>query len=85
MCMAIPSRVVRVEGDLAWVESFGVERRVNTMLLAEPVFPGAWLLVRAGGLAYEQIDAERAHETLLLMQDVLASTAQPAAAVGAEG
>ena len=37
MCLAVPSRVIAVDGLSARVEAFGSEREVNLMLLDEEV------------------------------------------------
>lgn len=67
MCLAVPSRVISVNGLLATVECFGQQREVNLMLLNEEIAPGDFLLIQAGGLAFERIEAQRAEETLALM------------------
>ncbi|MEW5889434.1 MAG: HypC/HybG/HupF family hydrogenase formation chaperone [Pseudomonadota bacterium] len=71
MCLAIPSKVVCITGDAATVECFGQRREVSLMLLDEPAAPGDYLLVQAGGFAYEKVDAVRAEETLTLLDDLL--------------
>jgi len=64
MCLAVPSRVVRLEGETATVECFGVERVVSLMLMEEPVALGDYVLVQMGTYAVEKIEAEAALETL---------------------
>lgn len=70
MCLAVPSRVLAVEGLSARVEAFGQQREVNLMLLDCEVAVGDYLLIQAGGLAFERLDAERAADTLALMQSI---------------
>ena len=53
MCMAIPSRIVALNGLLATVEAFGERRDVSLMLLAEPPVLGDYLLIQAGGFAFQ--------------------------------
>lgn len=72
MCLAAPSRVVRVVDDTAIVECFGQYREASLLLLGEVVSVGDYLLIQAGGFAFERIDPERAEETLALMADLLA-------------
>ena len=67
MCLAAPSRVISIDGLQAVVECFGQQREVNLMLLDEAIAPGDFLLIQAGGLAFERVDAERAEEALALM------------------
>ncbi len=71
MCLAVPSRVVAVDGLSATVEAYGRRREVNLMLLDGEVAIGDYLLIQAGGLAFERLDAERAADTLALMQTIL--------------
>jgi hydrogenase expression/formation protein HypC len=74
MCIAIPSRVIATDGLVATVECFGQQRQVNLMLMAEPVALGEYLLIQAGGFAYEKVDAARAHEALELFRQILDQT-----------
>ncbi len=67
MCLAIPSRVERVDGLTAVVEVQGQSREVSLMLLGEDVAVGDWLLVRNGGFAFERLDAEQARAALELI------------------
>jgi hydrogenase expression/formation protein HypC len=72
MCLAVPSKVVEVDGLLATVEAFGRQRRVNLMLMQEPVAVGDYLLIQVGDFAFERVDAARAEESLRLMAEILA-------------
>ncbi len=71
MCMAIPSRIVAMDGLMATVECFGETRDVSMMLLIDEVALGDYVLVKAGNFAFEKVDEERAKEALLLMADIL--------------
>jgi hydrogenase expression/formation protein HypC len=53
------------------VECFGRQRTVSLMLLDEPVAVGDYLLVQAGGFAFERVDAVRAQEALATMRQLL--------------
>lgn len=72
MCLAIPSRVIALDGLHARVECFGRERDVSLMLMNEAVEVGHYLLVQAGGFAYERVEEARAQEALALMAQVIA-------------
>jgi hydrogenase expression/formation protein HypC len=74
MCLAIPSRVVGVADGFATVECFGIRRVASLILLDEELAVGDYVLVQAGGYAYEKVDTDRALEALALMQDIVAST-----------
>lgn len=56
MCLAIPARIVSVQGIHAWVEIFDVRQKVNIQLVDTPA-PGDYILVHAG-FAIEKIDPE---------------------------
>ena len=71
MCLAVPSRVVAVAGLLATVEAFGVQRQVSLMLMTEEVAVGDYLLIQAGGFAFERLEAGRAEDSLALMREIL--------------
>ncbi len=71
MCMAVPSRVIKVCGDTALTECFGQQREVSLVLLGEAVAPGDYLLIQTGGFAFERLDAARAQESLALMEELV--------------
>ena len=69
MCLAIPAKVVEVQGDLAKVDfGQGIVRDVNIMLVEARV--GEYVLVHAG-YAIQVIDKEAAEETLRLWEEIL--------------
>jgi hydrogenase expression/formation protein HypC len=74
MCLAIPSRIERIDGLVATVDSAGERRLVNLMLLDGEVAVGDWVLVQNGQFAYERMDPERAREALALIDEVVAAS-----------
>ncbi|KPV62022.1 MAG: hydrogenase assembly chaperone [Candidatus Bathyarchaeota archaeon BA2] len=69
MCLAIPAKVLKVQGDVAKVDfGQGVARDVNVMLVEARV--GEYVLVHAG-YAIQVIDREAAEETLRLWEEIL--------------
>jgi hydrogenase expression/formation protein HypC len=71
MCLAIPARVVRVDGDKAQVDfGEGVLREVNVTLVNAKV--GDYVLVHAG-YAIQLMDEKDALETLSLWNEILAA------------
>lgn len=69
MCLAIPAKVVEVEGDIAKVDfGGGVLREANVMLVNAVV--GQYVLVHAG-YAIQVIDRKAAQETLQLWEELL--------------
>ena len=75
MCMAIPSRIVALAGDMATVECFGEQRDVSLMLIDGKLALGDYLLIQAGGFAYERVEPAAAMQTLQLLSSVIGSTA----------
>ncbi len=72
MCMAIPSRILRIDGDSATVECFGVERVVSLMLMPEPVAIGDYVLIQSGSFAVETVESGAALAALDYLRQVLA-------------
>jgi hydrogenase assembly chaperone HypC/HupF len=68
MCLAIPARVVTMDGSIAKVDMMGNERVVSVDLVPE-VKIGEYVLVHAG-FAIGIIDDESAHETEKLLLEV---------------
>lgn len=69
MCLAIPARVVKVQGDVAEVDfGEGVLREVNIALVEVKV--DEYVLVHAG-YAIQVIDRKEAEETLRLWNEIL--------------
>lgn len=73
MCLAVPGKVISVEGNQAEVDFGGVVRKVNVSLVESN--PGEWVVVHAG-FAIEKMDEEEAQETLQLWQELLEHEAQ---------
>ncbi|MCX8171795.1 MAG: HypC/HybG/HupF family hydrogenase formation chaperone [Candidatus Bathyarchaeota archaeon] len=70
MCLAIPARVIEVNGDLAKVDFGGVVREVNVSLVDAKI--GDYILVHAG-YAIQVLDEKEANETLELWREILES------------
>jgi hydrogenase expression/formation protein HypC len=71
MCLAIPSRVTRIENQMATIDVDGVRREASLMML-EDVAVGDWVIVHAG-FAIHKIDEQIALETLQLLRDAAAA------------
>ncbi|MDP2794288.1 MAG: HypC/HybG/HupF family hydrogenase formation chaperone [Sulfurisoma sp.] len=71
MCLAAPSKVIEVRDGIALTECFGQQREVSLLLLDEEIAVGDYLLIQAGGFAFERVDAGRAEESLALMTELL--------------
>jgi hydrogenase expression/formation protein HypC len=71
MCLAIPARVIRLDGSKAQVDfGEGVLREVNVTLVDAKV--GDYVLVHAG-YAIQTVDEKDALETLALWKEILAA------------
>lgn len=66
MCLAIPMRVVSINGNLAEVEASGAVLSV-ALDLVENVQPGDYLLIHAG-YAIHRLSASEAEESLEILQ-----------------
>jgi hydrogenase expression/formation protein HypC len=71
MCLAAPSRVIEVRDGTALTECFGQTREVSLLLMNEDVVVGDYVLIQAGGFAFERVEPERAREALDLMQELM--------------
>ncbi len=69
MCLAVPSKIIRIENDMAVVDVDGVRREVSVLLL-EDINVGDYVIVHAG-FALNKIDEESAKETLALLREAL--------------
>ena len=69
MCLAIPGKVISIEGKIAEVDFGGVIRKVNLSMVEVSV--GEWVIVHAG-FAIQTMDEEEALETLKLWEELLA-------------
>lgn len=67
MCLAIPAKVISVEGASALVTIEDVEYTASLLLL-DGVHPGDYIMLHAG-FAIEKVDPEYAAETLQLLHD----------------
>lgn len=70
MCLAIPVKVVAVEGQVATIEVGGGRARARLDALGEEVRVGDYLLVHAG-FAIRRLDPAEAEETLRLFDEIL--------------
>ena len=69
MCLAIPAKVLEIQGDVAKVDfGQGVAREVNVMLVEARV--GEYVLVHAG-YAIQTLDQEAAEESLRYWREIL--------------
>jgi hydrogenase expression/formation protein HypC len=72
MCLAIPSKIVRIENNMATIDVDGVQREASLLLL-EDATVGDYVIVHAG-FAIQKIDEAFAQETLSLLRQAAALT-----------
>ncbi len=70
MCLAVPMRVVTIDGEVAICEIDGVRREASLMMV-DGVEVNDYVLIHAG-FAIERLDEDEAEETLRQMREVLA-------------
>ncbi|MDA8141247.1 MAG: HypC/HybG/HupF family hydrogenase formation chaperone [Desulfobacteraceae bacterium] len=75
MCLAVPSRITRIDGQNATIDVAGVQRETSLMLL-EDVQVGDYVIVHAG-FAIQKLDAAAALETLELLRQAAAASGDP--------
>jgi hydrogenase expression/formation protein HypC len=74
MCLAIPARVISVDGPSALVTIEDVEYRASLLLL-DDVSPGDFVMLHAG-FAIEKVEPEEAAETLRLLNEIANNSPQ---------
>jgi hydrogenase expression/formation protein HypC len=67
MCLGIPMRVRKIEGDAAWVETDGITKKISAALMAD-LRLGDYVIVHAG-FAIEKLNQSEAKETLRLLRE----------------
>jgi len=70
MCLGVPGRVIEVQGWMATVDFFGVQRQVSLQVVDEPVAPGDYVLNHVG-FAIRRIPEEEIGETLALYEQLI--------------
>ena len=70
MCLAIPGKIVKIEGDQAEIDFGGAMKTANVAMVDAKV--GMWAVVHAG-FAIELMEEEEALETLKLWNEFVDS------------
>lgn len=63
MCLAIPSRIIKIEDSRAIVDVYGAQREISLLVLEEPVNIGDYVIVHAG-FAIQKLQENDAKERL---------------------
>jgi len=72
MCLAVPMRVVNIDGSNIVAEIDGVRREASQMLLDDEIALGDYVVVHAG-FVISKLDEDEALETLKMMRQILAT------------
>lgn len=68
MCLAMPGKVVSIDGDTGNIDFGGVVKQANLSMVEVNV--GEWVVIHAG-FAIETMNEEEAMETIALWNEVL--------------
>lgn len=68
MCLAIPSKVIRIQNNIGTIDVAGVTREASLMLL-DDVEVGDYVIVHAG-FAIQKIDETTAAESLAIIREI---------------
>ena len=69
MCLAIPSKITKIENNMATIDVQGVQREASLLLL-EDARVGDYVIVHAG-FAISKLDQAAAQETLDLLREAI--------------
>ncbi len=67
MCLAIPSKITKIENEMAVIDVDGVQRQASLLLLTDAQV-GDYVIVHAG-FAIQKIDEAAARQTLKLLKE----------------
>ncbi len=74
MCLAIPSKIIKIKDDIGTIDVDGVQRKASLLLLEDAEI-GDYVIVHAG-FAINKVDEKVALQTLQDMRNILAAEAQ---------
>ncbi|WP_367683692.1 HypC/HybG/HupF family hydrogenase formation chaperone [Helicobacter pylori] len=71
MCLAIPSKVIAINDNVALLETLGVQREASLDLMGESVKVGDYVLLHIG-YVMSKIDEKEALESIELYEEMIA-------------
>ena len=71
MCLAIPSKITKINNNMATIDVEGVQREASLLLL-EDARVGDYVIVHAG-FAIQKLDESAAQETIDLLREAIAA------------
>ncbi|HHW20455.1 HypC/HybG/HupF family hydrogenase formation chaperone [Thermodesulfovibrio thiophilus] len=69
MCLAVPSKIIELDGYMATVDVMGLKKQISLMLLPEEPKIGDYVLVHAG-FAINKMEPAEAEEALKIFQKI---------------
>ncbi len=69
MCIAVPSRIIKINNFLATVDVYGAQREISLLLLPEEANIGDYVLVHAG-FAIQKVNEDAAKDALKLIEEI---------------
>ncbi len=70
MCLAIPSKIVKISDFAAVVDVYGARREISLLLMPEEVGVGDYVLVHAG-FAIQRVEQASAMESLKVISTIM--------------
>ena len=71
MCLGVPAKVIKTDGEWAWVDVNRVHLKINTALV-EGIKLGDYVIVHAG-FAIQKLSREEGESTLELFKQIVES------------
>ncbi len=71
MCLGVPAKIIKTDGEWAWVDVNRVHLKINTALV-EGVRPGDYVIVHAG-FAIQKLSPQEGESTLELFKQIVES------------
>ncbi len=68
MCLAIPMKIVKIDGETGLVKTGGLKRKANLSLIKSPKV-GDYILMHAG-FAIEKLKEDEAKKTITMLKNV---------------
>ncbi|MFC1734166.1 HypC/HybG/HupF family hydrogenase formation chaperone [candidate division KSB1 bacterium] len=69
MCLSVPAKIIKIEGDYAQVTIGGTEYKASLQLLEEDVEIGDYILLHTG-FAIQRLSEEEAEENFRLLREI---------------
>ncbi|MEC4685758.1 MAG: HypC/HybG/HupF family hydrogenase formation chaperone [Nitrospirota bacterium] len=70
MCLAVPSKIIRINDLMATIDVMGARREISLMILPEEVKIGDYVLVHAG-FAIQKVQEDVALDSLGLINEIV--------------